>query len=294
MRTPVLFVLSLFAALPQPPAAAAPAPSPAALEEQVLACGGLELRWESIGATPPKPVIAPAGTDLDRAVYDVRLGRERLVVFALPGAEPGYDCAYVTFGTPAATAQGRFGERGAKVQAFALLDRSGEECPATVGLLDGSDRLVVAARTPDSCCGGVALSAVSLFPGHETVSLHCSAGTGGEGGEERLLLFDLRRDVLSLVLDVPQGRETRSDERVGDRMQTCTTPAAGTWKVEEKGATPVLIVFQPDAELALEPGSVTGSELRYRFDPAGGHFRPQGAAEPKTVEPKRVCRPAAP
>lgn len=208
---------------------------------------------------------------------------------------PGPDCAYVTFGPRAASVQGRFGARGAKAEAFALLDESAAECPATVGLLDGSDRLIAASRTPDSCCGGVALSAVSLFPGHQTVSLRCDAGAGIPGGEERLLLYDLRGDALVLVLDAPQGRETRSVEREGDTVLVCTTPAAGTWSVQVKGAPPVLDVFQPDPELDTESGTVTGFALRYRFDPSSGHFRPQGAAEPRTVEPpKPICRPGEP
>jgi hypothetical protein len=258
-------------------AVAAHADPPESLDERIDGCEGLPARARLAR-------LEPIGED---AVHAVARSGERYVVF--PVAE-GRGCEVFPIGRAEARATGAFGGGAAKVCALRPPRCAAGSCYVALLARDKADRPTAALRTEVSCDESVALAAIKLFPGRDSVELTCRASAGA-GWKERRVLADPAPDGSGTIaalytLDTGSYIALSPDEKKAGK---CPSRPVGSIRVEKVAAQPVLRVIDPaSGKLANGKGTLPARQLAW--DGKRGEFVPTGAPDVPTKVDARACK----
>lgn len=247
-------------------------------------------RLEGCEGLPARGKLArlePIGED---ALHAVARSGERFVVF--PVAE-GHGCEVFPLGRAEARATGAFGGGATKVCALRPPRCAAGSCYVALVARDKADRPVAALRTEASCDERVALAAIKLFPGRDSVELTCRASAGA-GWKERRVLADVAAGAAGSAgsiealysLDTGSYIALSPDEKKAGK---CPSQPVGSIRVEKVAEQPVLRVIDP-ASGRLADGKGTLPARQLAWDRKRGEFVPTGAPDVPTKIDARACK----
>ncbi len=225
--------------------------------------------------------VEPIGED---ALYAVARTGERFVVFP---AGDGRDCGVFPVGRAASRVTGAFGGGGTEVCALRPPRCAAGTCHVALLVRGKEERPLAALRTETSCDEGVALTAIKLFPGRDSVELACRASAGA-GWKERRVLADAAAGAITelYALDTGSHIALSPDEQKAGK---CPSHPVGSIRVEKVAEQPVLRVIDPaSGKLADGKGTLPARQLAW--DPKKGEFLPTGAPDVPTKVDARACK----
>jgi hypothetical protein len=253
-------------------------PDPESQSERIEDCEGLPERGKLAR-------LEPIGED---ALHAVARSGEQYVVF--PVAE-GRGCEVFPIGRAEARATGAFGGGATKVCALRPPRCTAGSCFVALLARDKADRPTAALRTEVSCDESVALAAIKLFPGRDSVELTCRASAGA-GWKERRVLADAAAGSAAGSIEALYSLGTGSyiapspDEKKAGK---CPSRPVGSIRVEKVAEQPVLRVVDPAAgRLADGKGTLPARQLAW--DGKRGEFVPTGAPDVPTKVDARACK----
>jgi hypothetical protein len=225
--------------------------------------------------------LEPIGED---ALYAVARAGERFVVF--PVAE-GRGCEVFPIGRAAARVTGAFGGGGTEVCALRPPRCTGGSCYVALIARGKAERPLAALRTEASCDESVALAAIKLFPGRDSVELRCRASAGA-GWKERRVLADAAAGSIEALYSLDTGSyiALSPDEKKAGK---CPSQPVGAIRVEQVAEKPILRVIDP-ASGKLQDGKGTLPARQLAWDPKRSEFVPTGAPDVPTAVDARACK----
>ena len=269
-----LFSVSLTGLLAACAVAHAEAPYPAVTDTapfaQMLAACNAD--WDDAPDLGAIASIVQLGVQDGQPIFHAHMAKKAKQVLFVGTRATTAPCPVFPVGRAAAGAYGDFLGDGRRLRAFVVMENAGlcasKACTAAVVVRDDKKNFLAVGWTKQVCDAPEA-KRVKIFDDRDSVELRCHTSIGVDT-RHSVLLFHATGQAFAPILTAQLGVETNEGEPDEEgNMELCKTPPSGFMKVVERGAAPVIEVFEPKNEAADVP---TGELVRYRYDAKKGRF----------------------
>jgi hypothetical protein len=201
--------------------------------------------------------VIALGTHMQETVYHVWLKKGRALVSVTSTENPcgdGPTCTVIPIGRASGKLTGKLLARGAQARAFVIGAGGCEDsdCGAMLALRppNQDDRILDAISVPGGC--EASLTALSIVPGQDSISLLCSASAGAGDVESRMIFHVVDGKLTQqLSFDAGATQLASADEKAGG---ACTIRAVGAVAlIKDKDGARLRITRAPDDGQATSP-----------------------------------------